>query len=579
MSRWKLVAAVGVLATVPAAAGQFVDVTAVRGVDGTTMARGMTGGAAAVDLDDDGDVDLLVPTGADAPLRVYRNDGAGGFTDVAAELGLAAAGNHRAVLCLDVDGDARLDVIVAGDCFDQPACDTLSGLRLFLQRADGSFEDVTATSGLDTQLLLPNVSHLSGLTAGDLDGDGDLDLVASAWQGWTAVYENDGAGRFTDIGAESGITGATIATPWQSVVHDFDGDGLFDVYMAVDFAPNRLWRNLGGATFVDVAPAAGADNAMNDMGVTLGDYDNDGDLDVYVTNITQIDPPETILHNLLLRNGTTPGAIQFADVSFVSGVEQGWWGWGTTFLDADNDGYLDVAATNGFSLNGWEERPSKLYRNLGPVGGGDAPGDLYRFEDASAALGYDNTRYGAGLLAFDADRDGDLELFQVCGDGQPPLLLDNAARQRDPAATAWIVVRPRLAGGARPIGATVTVDAGGRRRTGVLTAGTSSLCQEPAEVHVGLGRVDVVDEIVVRWPAGIVPPTRRLAGVAANQVLDVTPRAPAANDGDGDVDDADLAIVLAGYATRGEPWTNGDGDGDGDVDLADLNAVLAAFTS
>jgi len=501
------------LAAAQAQTVHFVDRTGDWGVGVLAFENGWGAGLAAADYDDDGDIDLFVPQAEGVPNRLYRNDGAGSFEEIASDVGLASTESARVGLWFDSDSDGRLDLLVANDKTD-PAPD--SSFRLYRQQGDGTFLDVTAAAGL---LLAPIVHpnhHWGGLCAGDLDGDGDLDIFTGQFNGPGRLLRNDGDGTFTDDSAGAGVRGdETFSKHHQCAVEDFDGDGRMDIYVAMDYhsadpaiGRNRLWRNQGDGTFVDTASAWGVANVMNDMGVTLGDYDGDGDFDLYVTNIwlPSMSPPR---HSVLYRRDGTSGTPAFTEVSASLGVANTDYGWGTVFFDADRDGDLDLAATNGWRSGSFTTDSSRFFESPGGGGG---------FLDRSSATGFDDTLWGSSLLAVDLDRDGDLELIQSClidGDGGEVRVLDNEPLGGGPAPH-WLVVRPRqLVPNRHSIGAKVRVLAGGAWQLRRIAAGTSYMGQEPAEAHFGLGAAVEASAVEIAWPDGLVT---SFGPVAADQV-------------------------------------------------------------
>jgi hypothetical protein len=475
----------------------FVEVGADRGIGPYHMTNGFGGGVAAADFDNDGDIDIFVPTAETLPNQLYRNLGNGHFVNIAATVGLDSMHPDRAALWFDYDGDHDLDLIVARDHCD-PTCDAATLLRLYRQEPDGTFTEVTA-SALIAGVVTPIVEmEVGGLAAGDINNDGYLDVMVTYWQGEAILLLNNTTGQFTNISVSSGVAG--IRTHWQCVMVDINNDGWLDIFQAIDFTKNILWLNQGNETFVDVAVAAGVDNAMNDMGVAFGDYDNDGDFDIYITNITGFNE-----HNVLYRNDSTPGTLQFAEVSQALGVDLGYCGWGTTFLDAANSGWLDLAATNGSGGGSWTVDTSLFYQN----DGGSPPA----FDDLSVEVGIDDTYWGSSLVTFDHDRDGDLDLLQTTAQGDPLRLLSN--QSQDAPSGNYLVVKPRMSGpNHRAIGAVVRVAAGGQQFTRLITAGTSFLGQEPAEAFFGLGSATTADSVTVEWPDGAVT---TLNNIAANQ--------------------------------------------------------------
>ncbi|MEM1450334.1 MAG: CRTAC1 family protein [Planctomycetota bacterium] len=472
----------------------FTEVGAQRGMQPYTMGGGISAGLAADDFDGDGDVDLFVPNGLGVPDQLYVNDGTGHFVESTAALGVDVDGNHRAALWFDANGDGLQDLLVAGDCYEDVPCGSGPPLRLHVQQPGGGFVETTQAARLGRDVLLFSDTHVGGLAAGDIDGDGDLDLVVAFWEGFTHLYVNDGSGVFTDRAQDAGIQ--LQSTCWQPVLHDFDGDGHVDIFQAVDFIENHLWINQGDGTFVDRAADAGVDTSFNEMGVALADHDRDGDLDLYITNIYV----PGFRHNVLFeRQG--PG-LTFAEVSGPMGVRDSGCGWGTSFVDVDLDGWFDVPASNSCA-----GRNTRMFHSRMAAGQG--------YEDVSLRVGMDG-KDGSGLVAFDMDGDGDRDLAQVGAQGLR--LFEN--RHAAGPSRGWLVVRPRMRGAnSRAIGAVVTVDDGVHRTARIVLAGSSALSQEPAEAHFGLGAATTVD-VTVEWPDGSVTVTQ---DVDANRILTIAP--------------------------------------------------------
>ncbi len=505
----------------------FVQVDqAVSQLSADELQDGFGSGIAAADFDADGWVDVFVPTAAGSAHKLFRNLGDGTFMDVAPSLGLdLPAVAARVALWADVDGDQRLDLILAGDCFRTDCAQQSRFLYLFLQQTDGQFADASEASGLVS--VPPNRdSHRSGLAAGDFNRDGRLDLVSGFWMGEFQVFINQPNGGFDLITLADGPDAASHGH-WQPVIVDLDGDGWLDIYWSVDFGPNEFWRNLGNnpsgfAGFERVSDSAGCDNDMNDMGVAVGDVDNDGDPDLYVTNIFREG-----LHNVLLTNTSQPGQPGCEEIATESGVADGGWGWGAAIADFDRDGLSDIAETNGWRVAGWEQ-PIRLFMNQQ-----SQPG---QFVDQAQAAGLDEKlNWGSSLLALDFDLDGDLDLFQSL----PPTPRDDESRFQpvslfedispaDAATAAYLLIRPRQSGSNHfAIGAKISITAGGQTQTRFITAGDSFLGQHPAEGFFGLGTASVAEEILVQWPGG---GHSRSTNVPVNQVLTIQ-RADLLSDG------------------------------------------------
>ncbi|MCH7719476.1 MAG: CRTAC1 family protein [Planctomycetes bacterium] len=477
---------------------QFVDVAAERGIEPHSMTEGLASGLSAADIDNDGDVDVFVPNGPNRPDQLYLNLGNGTFEEIAATAGVDSAELSRCAVWFDYDADGDLDLFVAND---DP--DSSTKFRLYRQQAGLLFEEVTAEAGL----IGGNDSPRGGVCVGDINRDGYLDLYAVPWGGTAHLYLNNTDGTFTEISESSGVDNGFPLAHWQPVMVDLDMDGWLDIYQALDVAPNNLWLNQQNNTFVESAQMAGLANPMNDMGVTLGDYDNDGDLDIYVSNI--IGSPFGG-RNVLFRNDSEGSLLDFTEVSQDAQVDDGGWGWGVTFFDVDNDGLLDIAATNGFTGAEWEYDVSKLFRNLG--------GDPVVFEEIATRVGFDDTYWGSALVAFDYDRDGDLDVMQSCVNG-PVRLLQNQP-SAGPSLGHYLTVKPRMDGPNHwSIGAVVHLEAGDLSMMRLMSAGTSFMGQEPAEAFFGLGDATIVDRITVDWPDGT---QTTVVNVSADQIITIT---------------------------------------------------------
>jgi enediyne biosynthesis protein E4 len=481
-----------------AAAWQFTDVTAAAGVGVThrwidpealDQVGLVAAGVAAGDADGDGLVDLYVVGGDAGANHLFHNQGDGTFVDVAVAAGVALGGSRSCgPVFADVDGDGHLDLLVLGVAGTRPT--------LFRNDGDGTFTDVTAGSGLDT---------IDGNTIsaafGDFDRDGDLDLFLTHWgtpngrPSSQHLWRNDGGFHFTDVSASSGVMAAWAERPldlsFTPNFVDVNEDGWPDILVSSDFGSSRVFINRGDGTFRDATdPAVVTDE--NGMGSAIGDWDGDGHLDWFVSSIWE---PSGVAGG---NWGTTGNRLYrghgdgtFEDATDVAGVRHGFWGWGSTFADLDDDGWLDLFHVNGWSdphAVNFQADPARLF--VGTGGGGAM--------ERSAAVGLVDDGDGRGVVAFDYDRDGDLDLF-VSNNQQATRLWRN---DRDDGAHFLTVKLRGLSPNTEGIGALVLLRAGGRTQRRVIRAGSNFVSQDPAEAHFGLGTVMTVDEVEVDWLDG-----------------------------------------------------------------------------
>ncbi len=454
------------------------------------------GGVAAGDFDRDGWIDLYVVQGDGGTSLLLRNRGDGSFEDVAAAAGVAVGGRRgTGAIFADVDGDGWLDLLVLGIDGSPPL--------LFHNRA-GTFEDASAASGL--AFLQDSYSAAFA----DYDRDGDLDLFVSHWgnrlspgESTQNLWRNDGNGVFTDVSLASGISAAVARTVGPNLQLDFtftpnfadiDNDGWPDLLVAADFGASRVLRNNRDGTFIDQTDAVISDE--NGMGGAVGDFDGDGNLDWFVSSI--FDPNGVAegfwgtTGNRLYRNS---GDGTFADVTESAGVRDGGWGWGSTFADFDNDGWLDLFVVNGWRVPGsdlaaeFAADPARLFVNRGDGA----------FLERAVARGADDRGQGRGVVAFDYDNDGDLDLFIANNEGRPVLLRNDAG---DGAGNFLSVELRGLPPNTYAVGARIYVTVSGRSQLRELRAGSNFQSQDPMRQHFGLGEATQADEVRVVWPDG-----------------------------------------------------------------------------
>jgi hypothetical protein len=455
----------------------------------TTFPREQCAGAACADYNADGWLDLYFIGGDNLSNRLFRNNGNGTFTDVAAAAGVDLPGTWGSgAVFADWDGDGDADLFVGAIEGD--------GAKLFRNNGNGTFTDVTAASGVSL------TQDCWSQAFSDYDRDGDLDLFVAHWgvvpQGTGHVWRNNGDGTFTDADALVGYTNFPPAggdNGFTMNVADYSNDGWPDMLVASDYLSSHVYRGDGDGTFTNVTNIAVIKDD-NGMGNAVGDYDNDGDLDWFVSSIYNF--PFKI-GNRLYRNDNGV----FADATPTAGVADGSWGWGSTMQDFNNDGLLDIYHVNGWR-NGYANDLCRLFRNNGNG----------TFTDVANGVNANPSGQGRGVVAFDADRDGDLDLF-IANNDEQALYLRN-----DGLTTNWLNVK--LVGpspNVDQVGARVRVTIGATTQMRELSCGSNFLSQDPTEAHFGLGAAATVNTLQVTWTDGAVT---TLNNVTANQRLVLT---------------------------------------------------------
>ena len=478
----------------------------------------LTGGAAVGDFDGDGLPDLYV-TRLDAPDILFRNKGDGTFEDVTTAAGLSTFdldSNAAAFGDIDRDGDLDLFVSVVGVALDP----VNNRHYLFVNQGDGTFvEDAIARA----TAIEPGTQHRGfSIVFGDYDRDGWLDIHVNEWlpvPGSTSsrLLRNLGPGSpgvFTDTTVAAGVS--LLGTDaFASSFADLDNDGWPDLAVAADFGTSKLFWNNGDGTFIDGTIAAGVGTDQNGMGSTIGDYDGDGDLDWFVTAIFDVNETcETqpcnwgYTGNRLYRND---GARVFSDATDAAGVREGFWGWGSAFFDYDNDGDLDLVMTNGVDFPDVEpdlafhDDPMRFWEN-------DGSGV---YTENSALVGLTDTGQGKGLLVFDYDDDGDLDLFLVNNAAGPVLYRNDGGNAADWLRVETVGTDSNLEG----IGAKLTIQPIALGPTQIREIGVAShfLGQSERIAHFGLGTgTDPVHAVTISWPSGRI---QQFSNVARNTTL------------------------------------------------------------
>ncbi len=502
----------------------MTDVTSAAGVQfrhnsgaygGKLLPETLGAGCAFLDYDSDGWQDILFVNGMDWPghkrqrstLRLYRNNRNGTFTDVTRSAGLDVEIYGMGVAVGDYNNDGFPDIFIT--CVGQS--------RLFRNTGRGAFVDATRSSG-----LFGRQGFSTSALWFDYDRDGLLDLFICNYVRWSPqhdvfcstdgshksyctpeayrgdtcwLFHNRGNGTFEDVTATSGIFDSSSKSLGVAML-DYDQDGWPDLLVANDTQPNKLYRNLKNGKFKDVAVEAGLafsteGKARAGMGVDAGDFDGSGKPGVAITNFDN--------EMIGLYRATAPGV--FDDVSIPSGIgaaSRNSLGFGCSFLDADLDGFLDLAVANGhidetvrnIRGNVGYAQPPQLFLNLG---GG-------KFRDVAGQVGaeFESPKVGRGLACGDFDRDGDLDILMTTNNGPAYLYRnDQTANSRS--------IRFHLKGtqsNRDAIGSAVHIFHRGQRQSRIVRGGSSYLSQSELPVTFGLGGLEKIDRVVIDWSGG-----------------------------------------------------------------------------
>jgi len=518
---------------------KFVDVTKESGIhfkhtDGRSGRRYIVetlgSGVAFFDYNNDGYLDIYFVNGASLPLEkspiqatnaLYRNNWDGTFTDVTKEAGVGDTGYGVGCAVGDYNNDGYPDLYI-----------TNYGTNvLYKNNGDGTFTDVTKAAGVgDTRWG-------ASCAFADYDNDSDLDLFIANYLDFKieyyepcsigsimtycdprayyplrdTLYRNNGDGTFADVTKSVGINfvGRGLGVVWG----DYDNDGDVDLYVANDTDKNVLYQNNGDGTFTDVSLLAGVgynENGVpeNGMGTNWGDYDNDGYFDLIVTNFSE--QINTLYHN--------DGNGFFTDVSYISGIGEEsfpFLSWSTHFFDYDNDGYRDIFVANGhlhdnvhqFSDVTTYAQKNHLFRN-------NRNGTFSDISEKSGQ-GMSLKKVSRGAALGDYDNDGDIDIV-ITNSNQPPDLLRNDGGNKN----NWLMIKTVGTKSNRSgIGARIKILSQGKMQSDEVRSGSGYLSQNDLRVFFGLGKNAKVELVEIHWPSGIV---QKIEDVKANQLLIVT---------------------------------------------------------
>ena len=518
---------------------QFVDITKPAGItfehvsspEKRYIVESMSGGVALLDYDNDGFLDIyfvnsltvdLVKTNGKTNSALYHNNGDGTFTDVSSKAGVGDVGWGMGVAVGDYNNDGFADIYVT----------CVGPNHLFKNNGNGTFSDVTKTAAVGDPRWSAGASFV------DYDNDGKLDLMVANYVAFDfknlpefgkgrlcqykgvpvqcgprglpgdgdTLYHNEGNGTFTDVTKKAGVADENGYYGMGVICSDFDENGLVDIFVANDSTPNYFYKNNGNGTFEEIGFISGT--AVNEngseqgsMGVTVGDYDHDGNLDLFVTNFD--DDYNTLYHN--------DGKLSFTDSSHaakVAAVSLPYVGWGTKFFDYDNDGWVDLFVANGHV---YPQIPTYKQRNFIHRNNHDGT-----FTEVAEQLGapFNEKRAGRGVAFGDLDNDGDVDLVINNLDGAPTVLRNDGGNLNNSVLIKLVGVKSNRAG----IGAMVKVVSGDLTQKDEVRSGDSYISQSDQRLHFGLEKRTKIDLIEVRWPGGTVD---KLTGAKVNSIVTI----------------------------------------------------------
>jgi hypothetical protein len=509
----------------------FTDVTRQAGIDFVHSAgvrthqlpEDMGSGAAWGDYDNDGYPDLYLvnqpgpwgqPLGPNSPTsRLYHNNGDGTFTDVTDRAGVANRGGFgMGAAWGDYDNDGLLDLYVTN----------YGRSVLYHNNGDGTFTDVTDRAGVANHrwgmtpvwldydndgyldLYVPNYVdyNLKGVPAGATSQEYGIDVPftlnpASFAPVPNRLYHNNRDGTFTDVAPRLRVADAS-GRSLSVAFADFTLNGWQDIYVGNDISSNRLYQNLGHGRFQDVSASSWSEEYRGTMGIAIGDFDRDGDLDMFLSHwIGQGDA----LYQNLWNEQKSAGKLHFENVADMYGcgaISYSTAGWGTFFFDFDNDGWLDLLVLNGSTFEDKSdttklvpEKPFLLWSK-----GEDGFFDLAASGVAGSALQIARNARGAAYA--DYDRDGDLDMIVTTNHGRAVLLRNDGGNRNHWLCVHLIGTRSNRQG----IGARLLLEAGGKRYLRQYGVQGSYLSSSIPEAWFGLGQIKQIDSLTIAWPSG-----------------------------------------------------------------------------
>lgn len=503
---------------------RFTEVTSEAGINHVfKVYEGMFGGGACVfDYNNDGFEDVYI-TGGMNDDQLYKNNGNGTFTNIFEQSGLALTRQYvtQGVSGADVNRDGFVDLFITTITRRTEEQKIPREINLlFLNNGNGTFKDATAAYGLDQMY-----SFSTGGSFGDFNADGWPDIYVgnyfNEYEGKLSVINdatvvganqiakgylllNEGGKKFRDVYKDYGLDFRGFG--FGGIFTDFDNDGDQDLFVNHDFGykrtPDMLLENqYPKATFKDVSKATGMDLRINSMGTAVGDYNNDGLMDYYMTNIK--------FNYFMVNQG--PGK-PFVNKSKESGLDFFTISWGANFADFDQDGDVDLFVANG-----------DLNPNCEPMYDFYFDNNNGKFSEKSSVYGVADYGIGRGSVTFDYDNDGDQDLLVVNQEATLPYPVPSYTKlyRNDSATGNWIKIALKgVQAEMHGIGSKIAVEAGGKTMIREIDGGSSShLSQNSVIAHFGIGNATAIDKITVYWTGGGI---QTITNVQPNQLLTIT---------------------------------------------------------
>ncbi len=459
------------------------------------------GGAASGDIDNDGDIDLFILRGDTNPNLLFFNNGNSFTENTPASLAFPNSGTANYKLSgptfADMDGDKDLDLFIGGVAGDPSF--------IFMNDGSGVFTNVTSGSGIENMTSLNTISAAFA----DYDKDGDLDMAMAHWgtprdstnPGDTeTLWQNDSDAsgiKFTPVSISSGIANqlALNLSGVKGENHDYtfapnfsdiNDDTFPDLLSVGDFKGSQVFLNNQDGTFSDVTDTTQITDS-NGMGTAVGDFDNDGDNDWFVSSING---------NRLYQNNPESDSTEFTNVSETAGIQQGSWGWGSCFADFDADGFLDIYQTNGWQDNSNNPNPTPYDEDESRLWMSNQDGS---FSDQAQLTGIIDNLQGRGVVCADFDNDRDVDvLLLLSNSDQAALLWNNDIIEKNTISIFLQGPSPNT----QAIGARIYVSTGSVTQMREIAIGSNFTSHNPTKQIFGLGEASTIDELKIVWPDG-----------------------------------------------------------------------------